>query len=121
MINATIIKRIAALESRLTSGSVAALIMIHWDSFKESWVIKETFTDGKTKESTIDHYKNYIFEPSFNGSVILDLMEIDENLYSFTAKEIRKQAAIAADHGFSIEFIQNTGNKESVFSITEYQ
>lgn len=103
-----IIKRLEALEKQiLVPEAVPALIMIHYDSFRQCWIAGEHYGNRDTdrlKEVTFDRLSDYCFWESFKGRVILDTFEspeletdIFQNLFCFDIDDLRADLKEPAD------------------------
>lgn len=125
-----ILKRIEAAERRISKTEVPDLVMICYDWERGKWNIRETFMkkDGRgntvegrtTKNLYLNHYKDYVVQPDFSGTILLDLMdcppEFEGNLYSFTGEQIRKVAEPGS--GVSFEYAGEAENREAMFNVT---
>lgn len=101
--NKSIVKRLEALEQKRNVKNEPTLIMIHYETFCNKWVIKETYcNDDKNKDESsfksnvieVESLQDYHFLPtSRNSRVIIDAYESpDPNIYGslfcFDAKEL---------------------------------
>lgn len=108
MIKANIIKRIQEIEKQVLSDAIPDMIMIYYDWHSKDWIIDEKGNSVKSKH--YKHYKDYVFHPKFNGTVILDLIDCPEefigNLHSIQMKEFRKSNHLE-NCGICLEAVHN--------------
>lgn len=108
MIKANIIKRIQEIEKQVLTDAIPDMIMIHYDWYSKDWIIDEKSNSVKSKH--YKHYKDYVFHPKFNGTVILDLIDCPEefigNLHSIQMKAFRKSNHLE-NCAISLEAVHN--------------
>lgn len=95
MIKVDIIKRIKALEQKISEVDIPEFVMIYYDWQNNDWIVDEKFQALERSISHFKHYKDYVFHPSFVGTFILDLLdcpdELQSNLFSLDMADFRKE------------------------------
>ena len=119
--NVSILKRIAALESRVQKPEASpSLISIRFCELRNQWSISETYISGKgknqtfkTKEIFVDRLKDYFFPAEGNARVILDAIgspdpDIYADLFWFDLAELRKDLRRGDTGAISIATIRGS-------------
>lgn len=109
-ISKDILKRIKIVEDALNVSHCPELIMIDYNTEQNQFIVKETYTNSKGKETKrkqieVDFLSEYVFAPGFMGVCIMDLFNApvqNPNLYILRAEEVRKEENIACGVGFRI-------------------
>lgn len=128
---AVILKRIAAIESKVQAVETPSLVMIHYDDQRGCWVVVEHFykegakkpSDFKRKGSTFQHLREYCFQPAFKGRVIIDAFgnhepDIEENVYGFNIEDLRKGLQKGDTGALYIDAIRDTENGSNIVEMT---
>lgn len=128
----SILKRIEALESQVVKVESPDLIMIHYNEFKNKWMIDEYFSNGKqarAEEILLDRLQEYCFKAAYHSRVILDTFSspdesIMQNLFAFDIDELRAELKPTDTGAFFIEAIKHDNSSkipQSVFEIKAIQ
>ena len=123
MIKVDIIKRLNALEQRVERQFVPNFIMIYYDDDSEDFVVDEHYDNGERHSKHINHYKNYVFHPKFEGVAILDLKSEPKNyvgdLHQIRMKEFREEHDLI-NCGITLEAVlsDTDGKLEQSFLVT---
>lgn len=134
--NVNILKRLTAVENRISKTDNPDIIQISYDESKEKYVVVEVYCnrDGKGNVTQggrriviyLDHYKEYIFAETTHAQVLLDLIGSPDNgnLHAFNTDEMRKKCRFPKNTAFSICYTgEEKGEKqlEAVFEIQPYE
>ena len=106
--NASILKRIQIVESKVNVSHCPDLIMIDYEEECGGYRIKETYMNpsgwgAKEKTHIVENMDKYMFPPGFDGTCIMDLFGApvaNPNLYVFSGKEVRREEHIPKEAGF---------------------
>ena len=126
-------KRIEVLEQKTKLVTVPDLVHIFKNDNGDKWIIREDYIKKDVKgvickgvnyrQYLLNHYKDYVIKPDFNGVILLDIGLGEESeclgIYSVNAAEVRKSLNIKNSCGFSLEYISSDENMvESLFNVT---
>lgn len=131
--NVSILKRLAALENKLSAGEKPGMVMIFYDQARDGFVIREMYDGAKGKgyhqrEIVREHYRGYIFQGDFDCDALVCLIGYEGSeggLYAFNIAKFRKAAKLNKNEAFSINrIVERTApdgkRQEAEFEIIVY-